>query len=257
MVIVLLYLHDKINTINGEHISHHVICGAEIRQFNFFSMAYQVWWCCLSVCMVLMVTHECDHCLVVWKWGGGLGSQKVTETGLQGHYASLLLCVAMMCLLLIVGKGTSSCCPEDGGMVVPSMGNACPKVAHHSSAVMLSTYRLHSSGLLAMHKMQVMHVRGIMGNPLNSLPVDRPGLGCKTSYCCSCRGSIWACCQCCPGKGDNGLTVEHVVHDGVLCCACRWLVSGKVGLMVYWSWKELGIDKLVATEGGINGCQLW
>ena len=110
--------------------------------------------------------------------------------GLQGRYTSLLPCVAVTCPLPMVGEGTSFCHPEDRGMVPPSMGNACPKVACQSSAVMPSACGLYSSGLLAVQEMQVVHVGGITGNPLNSLPLDRPGLGYKMSHCRSCGGSV-------------------------------------------------------------------
>ena len=67
-----------------------------------------------------------------------LGSPKVSETGLQGHGASLPPCVAAMWSLVVVGKGMSSCRFESQGMVPLTMWDACPDVA----VVRLSTAML-------------------------------------------------------------------------------------------------------------------
>jgi len=67
-----------------------------------------------------------------------LGSPKVSETGLQGHGASLPPCVAAMWSLVVVGKGMSSCHFESQGMVPLTMWDARPNVA----VVCLSTAML-------------------------------------------------------------------------------------------------------------------
>jgi len=66
---------------------------------------------------------------------GVLGSMEVPETGLRRHDASWPPCVIALCALLVVGEGASSCCLENGGMVPPSMGNACPDVACQYTAM--------------------------------------------------------------------------------------------------------------------------
>ena len=71
---------------------------------------------------------------------GGAGALRLTEApemGLRGRDASWPPCVVASCTLPVVGKGASSCRLENGGMVPPSMENACPGVACQSTAVLL------------------------------------------------------------------------------------------------------------------------
>ena len=89
----------------------------------------------------------------VWLVGdkrvGVLGSMKVPKTGLGGHDASLLLCVAVMCLLPMVGDGAASCSFESGGVVLLLIGNACPDMACQSMAVLPFALEKMVSGHIA------------------------------------------------------------------------------------------------------------
>jgi len=77
--------------------------------------------------------------MAVWLVGNGragaLGLAKVPEMGLRGHDASWLPCVVALCTLPMVGEGASSCHLKSGGMVPPSIGNACPGLAHRCTAM--------------------------------------------------------------------------------------------------------------------------
>ena len=67
---------------------------------------------------------------------GASGSTKAPEMGLRGRDASWPPCIVASCTLPVVGEGASSCHLENGGMVLPSMENACPGVARQPTAVL-------------------------------------------------------------------------------------------------------------------------
>ena len=66
-----------------------------------------------------------------------LGLLKVSEAGLGGCDASLLLCIAAMCSFLGVVREMSSCHLEGQQMALLLMRDAHPDVAHQSMALLL------------------------------------------------------------------------------------------------------------------------
>ena len=74
---------------------------------------------------------------------------RMIETGLGGHDASLLLCVAAMLLYLGVVKEMSSCHLEGQRMAPSSIGNACSDVACQSMAMLLFASGKMASGRVA------------------------------------------------------------------------------------------------------------
>src|SRR5258707_12848953 len=96
------------------------------------------------------------------------------------------------------------------------------------AAICISVPLEGSSGL-SIQKPQVKSACQVAINALDGIPVCRAGVRSEMGDSGDCEHDVRSCGKGCPVEGADSLVVQHIMHNCVLCCACRCLLDCEPG----------------------------